>query len=66
MIKESEILSPLDVNMGKGDTLINENYMGIDGLLYFKCKKCKCWCVYTKKQEHGKLTCSFCENTKKE
>jgi len=29
-----EVWSSLDVNIGKGDTPINKDYMGIDSLLY--------------------------------
>ncbi len=45
----------------RGDYIINEHYMCISGLLYFKCEKCKCWCIYEDQHEHGYRVCSFCE-----
>jgi hypothetical protein len=44
-----------------GDVPINSEYMGIGGILYIKCTKCKTWCLL-ETEEHllGSLVCNFC------
>jgi len=67
-----EIIGPLmkeeiEKNHPRGDYVIDEHYMCIGGILYFKCEgRCKCWCVYEDQHEHGYRICSFCENLAKE
>lgn len=42
-------------------TPINDEYMGIDGELYFKCDSCKCWCLLESEEHNlGGKTCNFC------
>lgn len=40
---------------------INDEYMGIDGELYFKCESCKCWCIVeSEEHKNGSKVCNFC------
>ena len=43
-------------------TPINDEYMGIDSELYFKCKgQCKCWCIVeSEAHKNGDQVCNFC------
>lgn len=59
-----ELMQALADESGPADLPINDKYMCIGGLLYFKCDGCKCWCVAEVQHEHGYLTCKFCETLK--
>lgn len=49
------------VQQTKEDVSLGKNYMGIGGILYFRCEGCKCWCLFETKHETGYRICSFCE-----